>query len=237
MPSLRSVNLTSSKPIMPEVASAVANHPASHHNLHQPRPHLPLSEQDCGQIVKIARYYARRHRLNQEGVEDCAQDFLVRCLEDETLVSLTRDERGRWPQELFRRLHRLADNHAHDWARRRNTYNARFGSELAEALVAEGRHTRSTEDLPLSEQVIRQAWVSQVLQELNRMPEAERELLDAYCRQEISAAELATRYRVTEAVIWQRVRRSRLRLAQRLQATGWIEPQRFLTYSISDWSG
>jgi DNA-directed RNA polymerase specialized sigma24 family protein len=128
-----------------------------------------LSERDCQQLRKIARYYAHRHRLNPEDVEDCAQDFLVRCLEDETLVSLTRDERGQWPQEPFRRLHRLADNHAHDWARRLSTYNTRFGAELAEALVAERRHARSTEDLPLSEQLIRQVWVNQVLHELNRM--------------------------------------------------------------------
>jgi RNA polymerase sigma factor (sigma-70 family) len=234
---VRSVIVMLSEPTAVEDAPPATDDPASHPKSCQAIPRFPLSERDCQQLRKIARHYARRHRLNPEEVEDCAQDFLVRCLQDETLVPLTRDERGRWPQEPFRRLHRLADNHAHDWARRRSTYNARFGAELAEALVAERRHARSTEDLPLSEQVIRQAWLNQVLQELNRMPEAERELLDAYCRQEISAAELATRYRVTEAVIWQRVRRSRLRLAQRLQATGWIEPQRFLTYSISDWSG
>jgi DNA-directed RNA polymerase specialized sigma24 family protein len=70
---------------------------------------------------------------------------------------------------------------------------------------------------------MRQAWVNQVLQELNRMPEAERELLHAYCRQEMRADELAIRYQVTPEVIRQRVRRSRLRLARRLQATGGIE--------------
>jgi DNA-directed RNA polymerase specialized sigma24 family protein len=207
--------------VQPEPTSPT-EHAVSRQASHRTHKQLAAEDDTCQQLLAIGLYHAHRRDLLREEAEDCATEFVARRLHE--VAQTPGLQIAHWFEREggVQALHRLADNQAHDWARRRDTYVGHFGAELSEAVTEKSGAGCATEARSLSEQVIQQAFLDQVEREVSVLPAAERALLLAYCGQERTPAELAGDYEVTVAVIWQRVRRLRGRLTRRLQASGWM---------------